>query len=601
MSMSKLLLKEKVCTMKGFVSQVILLLALLTVLMTGSAFALTIEEPARVGLSYGSGALAAANLENSVGKGFRFGCYNSQNQFVSMGATQETQITMLKTQNLYLTSGGSYSTSASGGGLVGCFHLQLRGSFSSAQDAQNKAASVQDGFPAWVSGSFYVRSGSYATKAEAESALRSSGLDASVVGTSSSGITVVKTKTTKILFQYDDPEGALFAVKPGAGGEEKTQTWFKGNKYAGSFLYERLNGGNMTVMNLVSLDDYVKGLVPYEMSASWPIEALKAQAVTARTFILATAGTKHSNYHFDICNTTCCQVYQGCGRATANSDAAVDGTSGICAWYGGKLATTYYYASNGGATESCQNVWFANLPYLVGKADPFEADVADSVSGYYWTKTYTSAELTSRLQSRGYACGNIVKLVVSQFTPSGNVYSVTFTDSAGKTFVFSKADARSILGVKSMHFNIAGSGPAPVPDPTPVPEPGAPDESGGPFYVDSAENSLSTLHGAVAVNGSGSKETIRDASRISILTSAGTEVLGMTTTEGTPSASTIPLPESVTTPRPISTAPAGSFVISGAGNGHNVGMSQWGAYAMAKRGYSYKDILNFYYTGIDLH
>ena len=152
-----------------------------------------------------------------------------------------------------------------------------------------------------------------------------------------------------------------------------------------------------------------------------------------------------------------------------------------------------------------------------------------------------------------------------------------------------------------MHFNIAGSGPAPVPDPTPVPEPGAPDGSGGPFYVDSAENSLSTLHGAVAVNGSGSKETIRDASRISILTSAGTEVLGMTTTEGTPSASTIPLPESVTTPRPISTAPAGSFVISGAGNGHNVGMSQWGAYAMAKRGYSYKDILNFYYTGIDLH
>lgn len=602
MSTSKLL-KEKVGTMKGFVSQVILLLALLTVLTAGSAFALSIDEPARVGLSYGSGALAAANLENSVGKGFRFGCYDSQNRFVAMGSTQETQITMLKTQNLYLTSGGSYSTSASGGGLVGCFHLQLNGTFASAQDAQSKAASVENGFPAWVSGSFYVRSGSYATQAEAESALRSSGLDASVVGTSSSGITVVKSKTTKILFQYDDPGGSLFAVKPGANGEEKTQTWFKGNKYAGSFLYERLNGGNMTVMNLVSLDDYVKGLVPYEMSSSWPIEALKAQAVTARTFILATAGTKHSNYHFDICNTTCCQVYQGCGRATANSDAAVDATSGICVWYDGKLATTYYYASNGGATESCQNVWFANLPYIVGKADPFEADVADSVSGYYWTKTYTSAELTSRLQSRGYSCGNIVKLVVSQFTPTGNVYSVTFTDNAGKTFVFSKADARSILGVKSMHFNIAGSGSAPVPDPAPIPEPGASDASGGgPFYVDSEENSLASLNGAAAVNGSGTTETIRDASQISIITSAGTEVLGTTvsTTEGT-STSAIPLPGSVTTPRPIPTAPAGSFVISGAGNGHNVGMSQWGAYAMAKRGYNYKDILNFYYTGIDLH
>lgn len=59
----------------------------------------------------------------------------------------------------------------------------------------------------------------------------------------------------------------------------------------------------------------------------------------------------------------------------------VDATSGICAWYNGKIAQTFYYASNGGATEDCANVWFADLPYLKGKPDPYEADIASTVSG----------------------------------------------------------------------------------------------------------------------------------------------------------------------------------------------------------------------------
>lgn len=588
---------KKVGTMRAFVLQLTLLLALLTVCFTGSALALGVGDDVRAGLSYGSGALPSANLENAVGSGYRFGYYDSQDQFVTLGSTAETQISMLKTQNLYLSTNGSYTTSVTGNGVVGCYHVQLPGSYDSFQAAQSAAAGVDHGFPAWVSGTYYVRAGAYATRAEAEAAQSAYGAGASVTGTSSYGVTVTKTKTTTILFQFDNGEGGIFAVSPGAGGEKGAKTWFKGNKYAGNFLYERIGGGNLTVVNRVSMDDYVKGLVPYEMSSSWPAEALKAQAVCARSFVVS-AGTKHGNYHFDVCNTTCCQVYQGCNRATADSDAAVDATSGIYAWYGGEIAKTFYYASNGGATESCQNVWTATLPYLTGKADPYEADIANSVNGYYWTKTFTPSQLTALLRNRGYNCGNIVDLTVSQFTDSGNVYSITFTDDAGKTFVFSKANARSILGVKSMHFTISGGSSSATPPTPSVPE--EPTTPGNQYYVDNASTSLPNLDGVWAIGGDGKTETL--SVPISVLTLDGVETL-QTTVPTTPAAASNPegtATATAATAAPV-TAAAGTFVVSGAGNGHNVGMSQWGAYAMAKRGYSYDQILNFYYTGIDLH
>lgn len=581
--------------MRAFVLQLTLLLALLTVCFTGSALALEVGEDVRAGLSYGSGALPSANLENNVGSGYRFGYYDSQDQFVTLGSTTETQISMLKTQNLYLSTNGSYTTSVTGNGVVGCYHVQLPGSYDSFQAAQSAASGVQGAFPAWVSGTYYVRAGSYATRAEAEAAQGSFGAGASVTGTSSYGITVVKTKTTNILFQFDNGDGGIFAVAPGSSGEGGAKTWFKGNKYAGNFLYERIGGGNLTVVNRVSMDDYVKGLVPYEMSSSWPAEALKAQAVCARSFVIS-AGTKHGNYHFDVCNTTCCQVYQGCNRATADSDAAVDATSGIYAWYNGEVAKTFYYASNGGATESCQNVWTATLPYLTGKVDPYEADIANSVSGYHWTKTFTPSQLTAQLRSRGYNCGNIVDLKVSQFTDSGNVYSITFTDDVGKTFVFSKANARSILGVKSMHFTISG-GSSSVTPPTPS-VPDTPAEPGKQYYVDNATTSLSNLDGVLAIGGDGKTEAL--SVPIAVLTLDGVSTI-QTTVPTTASSTTNSQESSAFGSSVPVTAAAGTFVVSGAGNGHNVGLSQWGAYAMAKRGYTYDQILNFYYTGIDLH
>jgi stage II sporulation protein D len=267
----------------------------------------------RVGLYYGDNALPAANLENSVDSGYNFGYFDDDFEFIQLGYTDETQISMLITQNIYLQNGCYYDGKPDGSSsVIGCYHIQLPGSYGTFDEAGAVADGISGGFPAWVSGSYFVRVGAYVAKDDAVTAQGNLGMEGtSIVGTSSYGISVVKTKTTKILFQYDGGDSMPpLAVSPGREGTDQAVTWFKGYRYYGAFRYERLDGQDMTVVNILSLEDYVKGVVPYEMGPEWPLEALKSQAVCARTYAMITMG-KHEKYHFDLCNTTDCQVYHG--------------------------------------------------------------------------------------------------------------------------------------------------------------------------------------------------------------------------------------------------------------------------------------------------
>lgn len=556
--------------MKKILSLTLCLSFLLSVLLISTAQAVSDDDRVRVGLFYGNSALATANLENNVGSGYRFGYYDSGDRFVPLGSTTQTQISMLKTQTIYL-KGDQYYDSNPGGAsaVIGCYHLQLPNTYSSFEEAQAAASDYSEGFPAWISGQFVVRVGAYESKSAAQSAQGSLGLgSASILGTTSAGINVTRTKTAKILFQFDS--GQTFAVSPGTSDSAQNVTWFKGFRYYGDFLYERLGGGNLTISNFVSMDQYLKGVLPYEMSASWPLEALKAQAVCARTYTYASTGNRHSSQHFDICNTTCCQVYRGLNSAGANSDRAVEETAGICVYYQGKLAQTFYYSSNGGASEDVKNVWGSSYPYLAGVKDPYEATIEKSIQNYRWSVTYTSDQLTKLLQGKGYQCSKIVDLKVTQFTPMGNVFSIAFIDSNGKSFPFTKERVRTILGLRSMRYQVNG-------------------DSGGAtssaYYVDEGGETISDLSGQWTIGSNGNKTKLA-GSDLYAITSAGTEALQGGT---------------VSAPATSSTSASGVFTINGSGYGHHVGMSQWGAYAMAKQGSSYQDILKFYFTGIDLN
>lgn len=534
-----------------------------------SAASVQVDPTMKVGLFYGSSALPGANLLNEVGSGYRLGYYDSNRKFQELTSTSETAISVVKTQNVYYGTVGKwagYYDNITSSIAVGCWHLQLPGSYSSYSAAYAAASSYPGGFVAWINGEWQARVGNYLDKESAQAAQTSLGLSGTeVVGTSSYGVSVVKTGTSQILFQFDGGSSMSLGIKPGLSDGEKTETIFRGNTYYGGFQYQQVSGGNLTVSNVIGLEDYVQGVIVREMSSSWPLEALKAQAVCARTYAYRNYTTsKHKSQGFDICNSTCCQVYEGMARVTASSSRAVDETYGEYARYNGSLIEAVYSSHDGGATESAVNVWGSNVAYLIGKYDPYEASVASKITGYNWTVTYTAQELTDLLNSKGYTNSGIVDFRVTKTSPTGNAIEITFTDSSGKSWSKIRDDCRTFLGLRSIHYTVTSSGGS-----------GSSSSAGG--YVVDGSGSLSSLDGAYAINGSGSVGALSGNAYVIDGSSAVSQASASSGGDG----STV-------------------FTITGSGWGHNVGMSQWGAYAMAQQGYNYKDILTFYYTGIEV-
>lgn len=537
------------------------------------------ELTLRVGLAYGSNALVSANLENNTGygSGYRFGYYDSDLDFVELGRTSSsvTKLTMVKVQNIWV-SGTSYSTSDNGGELIGCYHVQMPGSYNSYNAAYSEALDYSDGFVAWIDGAYQVRVGAYETKAEAES--RASSLGGTVVGTSSYAVNVTQTGKAKILFQFDGGSSTALGIMPDVTGAGETRTWFKGYRYPGGFRYERVNGGNLTVVNIVDMEDYLIGVVPYEMSDSWPLEAMKAQAVCARSYAYNSLN-HHSSYHFDICNGTDCQVYYGYGGGStynANAARAVEETSGVYAKYNGKVIETFYSASHGGASESVYNVWGSSLStyhYLCGVKDPYEADTASMNPYSSWTVSYTTSTLTQRLQSKGYGTGTSVASLDLTYSDLGNVIAVKVNYANGQSNTFKPTNMRSTFGISSIRFqvNSSGSGSGGTPDGSlPVNGSGSLPEQDS-YYVISGSGTVGKTdrEDLYAISGSGSVDSVTSSS-------GG----GSSVTEGN-----------------VVHVTGSSYVFEGSGNGHQIGMSQWGAYAMAKRGFTYDEIITFYFPG----
>ena len=410
----------------------------------------------RVGLAFGSTALDAVHLQIKTGSGFAFGYYDSDRVFRSVGSTAESAVTVVADTNV--TAGDSTF------GAV------------------------------FYNGTYYVRVGSYTTMdAASNSAATAYG---SVVSGGARSVLVVKSGTDQILFGFDCGSTYSLSLAPQSGSgaavtqvaECKDRSGTRSCTYYGDFQFSRLSTQDpqkLTLVNFVGLEPYVKGVTPYEMSSGWPLEALKAQAVCARTYVAS-----HMNgspaYGFDVTGTTTSQVYYGTLDASANSDRAVDETAGKFVRYEGKLCETFYFAADGGATEDSENVWVTAVPYLRGVVDPYEKDID------FYCKSWSTS--ISRA-----AVGD----VSITYTPIGNAMTVTVGDKtyskdAVRTFLTSVCGLR----YNSRHFTVE---------------------------YDAASDAYSVV---------------------------------------------------------------------GGGYGHNCGMSQWGAKAMAQEhGKTYEEIISFYYTG----
>ncbi len=308
-------------------------------------------------------------------------------------------------------------------------------------------------------------------------------------------------------------------------------------------------GTAITVINYITIDDYIRGVLPCEVYPSWNIEALKAAAVVTRTYSLRYAEqSSHQSSGFDICTTTHCQTYGGTSKEAASTDRAVAETAGLVVTYNGELAMTPYTTCAGNATENVHTVWGSDLsryPYLCGVVTPYEK-YRSNPNGK-WETVVTSEQLNGRLSSSYASRLNYNDTLTFDYTraASGYIDHMTVTDESGHSVTFTTSDTiRSFFTynlVKSANFGIAYTY--------------LPAETLTPSYtVLSAEGEYDMT---------------------------GLEGIDYITADGVAHASGL---------SPV-------VVLDGQGYGHGLGMSQFGARDMANAGFSYADIVKTYFPG----
>jgi SpoIID/LytB domain protein len=202
--------------------------------------------------------------------------------------------------------------------------------------------------------------------------------------------------------------------------------------YRGS-LEVRASGSSLQAINVVEIEDYVRGVISKESPASWPIEALKAQAVAARSYALAT-GIRSGT--FDLYDDTRSQAYGGVGAETAKTDQAVSATHLQVVMYGSRIAQTFFFSTSGGHTEnnefSSLGVGQPPIPYLRGVDDPYEAEAGSPYER--WKRKFSLGRMNSALHSIGLR-GKLKNIAVTQRGTSPRIVGANLVGTGGTTAV----------------------------------------------------------------------------------------------------------------------------------------------------------------------
>jgi stage II sporulation protein D len=250
------------------------------------------------------------------------------------------------------------------------------------------------------------------------------------------------------------------------------------------------------VINHLSLEEYLLSVVPSEMPSGWPLEALKAQAVAARSYALANLG-KHEADGYDIKATVDDQAYSGISSENELTNRAVHETQGQVLTHEGKPISAFFHSSSGGHTEVSEHVWTRPLAYL--RAVP---DYDDESPHFSWNRSLPISTIEQTLAKSNKNVGTVLNIlpIARGVSPRVKWVMIAGTD---KTIFVSGEESRKLFGLPSTLFNAVGS--------------------------------------------------------------------------------------------------QDSYVFSGRGNGHGLGMSQWGAKKLAEAGYTAAEILSYYYKDVTLN
>lgn len=207
-------------------------------------------------------------------------------------------------------------------------------------------------------------------------------------------------------------------------------TQVNGRKYRGWVELRRNKAGLLLVINDLDLEDYLKGVIAAEVPHAWEFEALKAQAVAARTYALyqkQTSGKR--SYH--ILATVSSQVYQGSAGERSNAVRAVRDTKGLVIEYRGEIIPAFYHANCGGQTEDAAELWGIDLPYLKG----VDCECQRIAENGLWEKRVSASAVADALRRLGYGVGVITDLSIQNTTPAGRVKHVMVGSPGGSALV----------------------------------------------------------------------------------------------------------------------------------------------------------------------
>ena len=340
--------------------------------------------------------------------------------------------------------------------------------------------------------------------------------------------------STLLTVQNDDPRGI----------------WLGSHRYRGVLRISG-RGGRLRVVNSLGIETYLASVVGSEMPHRWPLAALQAQAVAARTYALK---QRSRGGAWDVKATVASQVYRGAESETPSTRQAVASTRALVLVHGGRLIDAVFHSSSGGVTEASGMVWRRQHPYLVSVPDHDQHSPV-----HRWEQWFNPSGLRQRLPETD----GLQAVEVLSRSGSGRVRQARLRGPRG-SLVLSGADLRKRLGLKStlVSFEMVTGGQRP---PASFPVRRRTTQASGGSRID-------RITAAVARQGPGRPP----------LLVAPPPVLVSKASVGRWSGSGLQL------------------LVKGQGYGHGVGMSQWGAHGLAEQGADFRAILQHYYRGAEV-
>lgn len=503
--------------------------------------------------------------------------------------------------------------------MIGPYHLKLS---EYVYDNYFDAKSTSDTFtnntglnfyPYYDGNSYVIYCGAFVSESSAsqtKGTLVGYNLNSEVVNGLNENILVYDT-SNQVVFMYSSNHNIYFGSY--SSDLNCTAIRIDNSIYRGMIAFKAMSGKLISI-NKVQLNYYLYGVIANEIVSTWHIEAIKAQTVAARTYAVSNI-TPNSSNGYDLEDNQNSQVYGGVSSERAVTNSAVDETDGLMIYYNNKLITAFFHSTSGGRTENSENIWVTPLPYLKAVDDPYS-----NASPYTsWQKVATKSYVLNKVQAEYPNVTDIYGISITKVSENERVLECIISTNIGD-IILKKEYVRAVLGydfLLSSWFTLStdcdvylisenslksneesentdnnqdtdtDSGSSNLDNLLPDEPENSQDDNDNNDNNDNDDNDDSdsndensqandddkrvTLAGKYFI--SASSTGVLNSSSLSVISSSGVSDLPTVPTE---------------------------YYFDGRGWGHGVGMSQYGAKKMAEEGFTFDQILKYYYTGVEI-